>query len=205
MSSADPKYELDLDSLLSVVRGFRNGVVYGAKIRFTHALVMTLLFKQGSFYDKALSIWRATYQHATNLGLFAAVFKLIRVLLRWLRQKDDGFNTFLAGLAGGFVRFSSNDPLTSQINMYILSRVIFGAIRAGIEGQLLPYHPYVYPAFGSIIWGLVMLLFFHYPGNLQRSMEVSMDFIYAKSDTVPPLPETYAGILDWMYQGDKAP
>jgi hypothetical protein len=33
--------------ILSVLRGFRNGVVYGCKIRFPHALVMTLLFKEG--------------------------------------------------------------------------------------------------------------------------------------------------------------
>ena len=33
--------------LLSVIRGFRNGVIYGAKIRFPHALVMTFLFREG--------------------------------------------------------------------------------------------------------------------------------------------------------------
>ncbi|KAG0082163.1 hypothetical protein BGZ92_011876, partial [Podila epicladia] len=32
--------------LLSIVKGFRNGLVYGAKIRFPHALVMTLLFRR---------------------------------------------------------------------------------------------------------------------------------------------------------------
>lgn len=30
---------------LSVVKGFRNGIVYGAKIRLPHALVMTFLFR----------------------------------------------------------------------------------------------------------------------------------------------------------------
>ncbi len=32
-------------SLLTLVKGFRNGVVYGAKVRFPHSLVMTFLFK----------------------------------------------------------------------------------------------------------------------------------------------------------------
>lgn len=40
----DPKYH----DLLSIVKGFRSGVVYGAKVRFPHALVMTILFKTGS-------------------------------------------------------------------------------------------------------------------------------------------------------------
>uniref|UniRef100_A0A671PIW8 Wu:fe02h09 n=1 Tax=Sinocyclocheilus anshuiensis TaxID=1608454 RepID=A0A671PIW8_9TELE len=35
---------------LAVVRGFRNGAVYGAKIRAPRALVMTFLFRSGSNY-----------------------------------------------------------------------------------------------------------------------------------------------------------
>lgn len=31
--------------LLSIIKGFRNGLVYGFKIRFPHALVMTFLFR----------------------------------------------------------------------------------------------------------------------------------------------------------------
>jgi hypothetical protein len=31
--------------ILSIIKGFRNGAVYGAKIRFPHALVMTFLFR----------------------------------------------------------------------------------------------------------------------------------------------------------------
>lgn len=41
----DPKYKIPL----GIVKGFRNGAVYGAKIRFPHALVMTFLFRGGRF------------------------------------------------------------------------------------------------------------------------------------------------------------
>lgn len=34
-----------LKDLLTIVKGFRNGLVYGAKIRLPHALVMTFLFR----------------------------------------------------------------------------------------------------------------------------------------------------------------
>jgi peroxisomal membrane protein 4 len=37
----------DYHDILSIIKGFRNGAVYGAKIRFPHALVMTLLFRRG--------------------------------------------------------------------------------------------------------------------------------------------------------------
>lgn len=30
---------------LAVLKGFRNGLEYGSKVRFVHTLVMTLLFK----------------------------------------------------------------------------------------------------------------------------------------------------------------
>ncbi|NP_001405150.1 peroxisomal membrane protein 4 isoform 6 [Mus musculus] len=32
---------------LAVIKGFRNGAVYGVKIRAPHALVMTFLFRSG--------------------------------------------------------------------------------------------------------------------------------------------------------------
>lgn len=34
-----------LRDILAIVKGFRNGLVYGAKIRLPHALVMTFLFR----------------------------------------------------------------------------------------------------------------------------------------------------------------
>lgn len=202
MSSPPEKYTIDVNSLLSVIRGFRNGIIYGTKVRFVHALVMTILFKNGTVYEKCLDVFTATYQHATNLGFFAAVFKSIRIILNYLRQKDDDINTLVAGMCGGYILFSKDDGITSQINMYIMSRIIFGCVRAGIAYDYLPYYSYIYPLFSATIWGIVMTLFFHHRGHLQKSMEYSMDYIYKQSDDVTPLPETYAGILDWIYQGD---
>ena len=40
----DPKYHTPL----TLVKAVRNGAVYGAKVRFPHALVMTLLFRSGT-------------------------------------------------------------------------------------------------------------------------------------------------------------
>lgn len=40
----DPRYQ----PFLAILKAFRNGVVYGTKVRFPHALVMTILFKTGS-------------------------------------------------------------------------------------------------------------------------------------------------------------
>lgn len=41
----------DSSCLISSFRGARNGVYYGAKIRFMHAIVMTFLFKEVYFIN----------------------------------------------------------------------------------------------------------------------------------------------------------
>ena len=199
--SASSVKTLGIDTLLRVLRGLRNGIIYGAKVRFPHALVMTFLFRDGSFQDKLKGIAKATITHAKNLGLFALTFKLIRELLAFIRQTDDGFNTLIAGFIGGGLRFGENDPITSQINMYIMSRVIFGIANWLVREGYVQYTPTNYRLFGATIWGLVMYLFYHERGVMQKSIESSMDYIYVESDTFAPLPSSFAGVLDWVYYG----
>lgn len=38
--------------MIAAVRGLRNGLYYGGKVRFAHAIVMALLFGQGTPLDK---------------------------------------------------------------------------------------------------------------------------------------------------------
>lgn len=40
---ADPAYH----EYLAILKGARNGLVYGAKVRFPHALIMAILFGRG--------------------------------------------------------------------------------------------------------------------------------------------------------------
>jgi peroxisomal membrane protein 4 len=68
--------------LLAVVKGARNGAVYGAKVRFPHALVMVFLFRSGTFRDKVGLVFRATRTHARNLAKFATIYKLGCYLLK---------------------------------------------------------------------------------------------------------------------------
>jgi hypothetical protein len=39
----DPKHH----DILTLIKGIRNGIVYGSKVRFPHALVMIFLFRSG--------------------------------------------------------------------------------------------------------------------------------------------------------------
>ena len=114
------------NKMLIVVKGFRNGIVYGAKIRLPHAFVMSMLFREGSFGDKIQWVLLATKQHAWNLGRFVAIFKTILFILRRsfprvaveegraCREVSD-WRPFVAGFFGGYVIFGSNDPINNQV------------------------------------------------------------------------------------------
>lgn len=65
----------------SSLLGLRQGVYYGARIRFFHALVMTLLFKQGSMRSKLRIILKLTYEHARNLGAYVFLYKTLVCIL----------------------------------------------------------------------------------------------------------------------------
>jgi peroxisomal membrane protein 4 len=44
----DPRYH----DYLAILKGARNGFVYGVKVRFPHALIMAILFGRGEYVSK---------------------------------------------------------------------------------------------------------------------------------------------------------
>eukprot|EP01084_Bolivina_argentea_P107763 192647_1 len=58
------------DDVLSVMRGFRNGFIYGIRIRLPHAFVMTLLFNRGPIDKMSSMIFKKTKEHSIHLGRF---------------------------------------------------------------------------------------------------------------------------------------
>lgn len=46
---ADPSYH----DYLGILKGARNGLVYGVKVRFPHALIMAILFGRGEYVQPA--------------------------------------------------------------------------------------------------------------------------------------------------------
>jgi len=181
--------------LLSIIRGFRNGAIYGAKIRAPHALIMTFLFREGSFYEKLNDIMTATFQHSRNLACYVAIYKAVVCFLRHLRNKESGINTLVGGAVGGFFIFGTDNPVNSQINMYILSRVILASIRTFVNFGWVPSFNWAYGLYASVCWALVMYLFHYQPGTLQKSLISSMTYLYLDSNIWTKDAE---GIIDWF-------
>ncbi|KAI8632538.1 peroxisomal membrane protein 4 [Xylariaceae sp. FL1651] len=195
----DPKYH----DLLAVVKGARNGAVYGAKVRFPHALVMVFLFRSGTLRQKLDLIFRATRTHARNLAKFATIYKLTCYVLKHYGAtpgKEGQYDTFLAGLIGGYFVFGGRSrrsgkisSVNQQIVVYVFARVVLALARLAVKpGYGLPFvsqearsatiSHYAWPIFAAVSWGAVMHLFRHHPEDLQPSLRSSMNYIYQQSN-----------------------
>ncbi|KAI3320089.1 peroxisomal membrane protein 4 [Xylariaceae sp. AK1471] len=189
--------------LLAVVKGARNGAVYGAKVRFPHALVMVFLFRSGTFRQKVDLVFRATRTHARNLAKFATIYKLSCYILKHYGStpgKEGEYDTLLAGLVGGYFVFGGRSKrsgkissVNQQIVVYVFARVVLALARLAVKpghglalvsqerrSAIISY--YAWPIFAAVSWGMVMHLFRYHPDDLQPSLRSSMNYIYLQSN-----------------------
>ncbi|KAI2602349.1 peroxisomal membrane protein 4 [Hypoxylon sp. NC1633] len=194
----DPRYH----DLLAVAKGARNGAVYGAKVRFPHALVMVLLFRPGTAREKLSLVLRATRTHARNLARFAFVYKLTCYVLKHhgaTPGKEGRYDALVAGLLGGYLVFGGRSrhgripSVNQQIVVYVFARVVLALARLAVKpGVGLPVvsadrasatiSHYAWPVFAAASWAMVMHLFRYHPDDLQPSLRSSMTYIYQQSD-----------------------
>jgi len=94
---------------IKVLKGLRNGLYYGGKVRIVHAIVMTLLFKRMN-KKELISIIKVGFEHARNLGLFVFGYKATCILLEKLVGKRS-INNFIAGFLFGGLIFGRKTPV----------------------------------------------------------------------------------------------
>ncbi|TFK20158.1 peroxisomal protein [Coprinopsis marcescibilis] len=182
---------------LAILKGARNGFVYGVKVRFPHALVMSILFGRGDWQTRARSIYRATKQHAFNLAKFVTIYKSLMLLQKKANKgKERSLDSFIAGLAGGYVVFGERNAVNEQIVLYIVSRVVASFIPrastpysnstdspvAGAPGKPLPPNARHFTVFATLAWGAVMWLFRNRGETIQPGLWNSMKYLYVDSD-----------------------
>jgi len=195
----------DFAPFLAILKAARNGAVYGSKVRFPHALVMVFLFRSGSFREKVWLVYKATRQHARNLASFAVVYKSSMLALRYLDPtpggKEGPFDTFFAGLVGGYAVFGrgKQGSVNQQIVIYVFARVMLALAKISMEPRPqaatldIPAHilseetrtkikANAWPVFASLSWAFVMYIFRWYPDTIQPSLRSSMKYIYVQSD-----------------------
>ncbi|KZP32217.1 peroxisomal membrane protein 4 [Athelia psychrophila] len=180
---------------LAILKGARNGLVYGVKVRFPHALVMAILFGRGDWKNRATSIFRATKQHALNLAKFVTLYKTFLLVQKKANGgKERSSDTFFAGLLGGYLVFGERTAINEQIVLYVVSRVVASFIPrstssysaggvAPAAGKPLPPDSRSFTVFAALSWGAVMWLFQNRGQTIQPGMFNSMTYLYRDSDT----------------------
>ncbi|WWC89054.1 uncharacterized protein L201_003972 [Kwoniella dendrophila CBS 6074] len=195
--------------MLAVLKGARNGLVYGCKIRFPHALVMTLLFSHKPWPAKIKGIITATRTHALNLCKFVTIYKLLLLLQKKLNGgKERDLDTFVAGGLGGWWVFGERTAINEQIVLYVMSRVILSFLPrlysttsnqpkypisplnhplpslTSQQGNPKPIPPSQLPfsIVSALSWAGVMYIFRHRGERLQPGMNNSMRYLYHDSE-----------------------
>lgn len=185
--------------IFQIIRSMRNGIVYGGRLRFAHALVIQLLFRRTVPLDKRLSLaFRQAKDHGTILASFALIYKVLMLALKELNGGAP-INEFISGFFGALLVYGNRTPyfnhsIAHQITLYCSARVLLGL------GKMLAYkiskflkeeyhikdkkhvrnliQTNTWTLFASVSWGLVMYLHRYYPSYLQHSLESSMVYIY---------------------------
>jgi peroxisomal membrane protein 4 len=207
----NPKYH----EPLVLLKAIRNGLVYGVKVRFPHALVMIFLFRSGTVREKLLAIFKATRLHAFNLAKFALLYKSSMLAMKNVNGKEQSVHPFLAGLFGGYWVFGHGkaafSSVSQQIVIYVFARVVLGMAKLAVQPpgdntliggaygghggkgilglspeQLAIVRQRSWPVFASLSWASVMWMFRWYPEMLQPSLRNSMTYMYVRR-FFPPL------------------
>lgn len=184
--------------IIDILNGFKRGLIYGTKIRFPHALIMTFLLKSGSSQDKIRTVLRLTREHAGRLACYVALYKTILLLIRKATMTSTGMVTksdwrvFVAGAMSGYVMFGTKeDSVNSQLVYYLISRVLVGGmkhiyktnttIQSSINSitEKFAIGSTSFHAWQAVLaWGMVMWLWESDADVLQRTLKQSMDYLY---------------------------
>lgn len=174
------------DELREVLLSAFAGARYGAKIRLPHALVMNAVFasKQQGFLRK---VTKLTVEHATKLARFAAIYKTILFLLKfihpWSKHNVIGhpqhlWHASVAGAIGGYYSWGDSTSVNQQMLLYLSSRILLATWKR-LTDVRIPL-----PVVAAAIWGAVMYLFEDDPDVLHPSLKASMNEIYRFSHIV---------------------
>jgi peroxisomal membrane protein 4 len=159
---------------------------------------MIFLFRSGTIREKTKLVLKATRQHARNLSVFAIIYKASMILLRNIpggAGKEGRYDTFFAGLLGGYAVFGRQPgSISQQIVIYVFARVMLALAKLAVQPNMHPLSSLItpdartkitnnaYPVFASMTWAMVMYIFRWHPETLASSLRSSMVYIYGDSD-----------------------
>ncbi|CDK29925.1 unnamed protein product [Kuraishia capsulata CBS 1993] len=195
--------QIVLDAL-NMLRASRNGVVYGSRIRFAHAIAVSFIFRRNvPLLKRVTGAASLSLQHAKVLAGFAVIYRGTLYFLRRSRIfKSHKFVHFIAGAVAGF--FVYGQPfknakfaraITHQVTLYLISRLVLalGSILAEklsyavLENDWSPntlseVHSAItsnaWTVTAALSWGACMYLYQTDPKHIHKSLRHSLDYMY---------------------------
>jgi len=178
--------------VVSVVRGFRNGIITGARIRIPYLLqaaTYAVLFEKGAL-EKPKFVLKQLLIHGKNLGLFVAIYKGICCVLR-SGGITGGVESWIAGLVGGYWAFGDNQGVSGSVNnqivLYLFARGLQGLMITAAERKMVPPSldvrtPRGFRMLAAFSLALILYLTEYKPWALNKGFVATMDYLYYQSD-----------------------
>eukprot|EP01111_Echinosteliopsis_oligospora_P011160 TRINITY_DN3614_c0_g1_i1.p1 TRINITY_DN3614_c0_g1~~TRINITY_DN3614_c0_g1_i1.p1 ORF type:complete len:240 (-),score=41.18 TRINITY_DN3614_c0_g1_i1:49-768(-) len=188
----------DLQCLLSVFRGFRNGVITGVRVRIPYifqAVIYAIVFREGNVFARVKFVLKQMLYHGRNLAMFVGIYKGICCVLRNMNI-DNGVESLIAGFIGGCVAFGDNNGVSGSVNnqivLYLFARSVQGFIQSSVHRGILPEKfgvmaPTGFRIFAGVTLAMALYLTEHESDTLSSSFMSTMNFLYHKSDESLPL------------------
>jgi peroxisomal membrane protein 4 len=188
----------DPQCILSAIRGFRNGVVTGVRVRLPYifqAVVYAGLFREGNVVERIKFIIKQMLFHGRNLGMFVGIYKSLCCLMR-NRGIDNGVESLIAGFIGGSFAFGDSNGVSGSVNnqivLYLFARSVQGLIQTAVTKTVVPSAfsittPRGFRVFAGITLALALYLTEHQPLSMSSSFMSTMNFLYQKSDIPSPI------------------
>ncbi len=170
--------------LLSAIKSFRNGIVYGGSLRFFHSLAIATLFKYHTFKnfkEFVHHVMNQTYQHAIYLGLFSLLYKLFYCFLCKLTKKKSKYYAFIAGSLAGLFVFGEKNNVKNHILLYILARNLAG-ISEVVFKKLKMQKMKLFPFLSAFCCGIALFIFENDKSVLSPSVYKSLFYLIKDSD-----------------------
>ena len=182
----------------SSLQGLSHGFTYGAKIRFTHSLVIAILFSKEPYLKRIERIFSNTLEHGRRLGLYVFLFKTIVCILNKIRGIHSPIHHLISGVLASYAVWSKETGISMQITLYLLSRITIASVKVlyfklGLNNKFI--EKYGMSILTLLSWSSSMFLFDYDNQTLQASMSSSMKFLYRDSNSWKGWKECFLGIF----------
>lgn len=187
------------DGLLSAIRGYRNGIITGVRIRIPYILqsvIYAILFPSRDHVSKVRFVLKQMFYHGRNLGLYVLIYKAICNICRNMGVSN-GIDSWIGGFIGGAVAFGDSRGISGSVNnqivLYLFARGVEGLIRLLQNKFSLPQEydiksPKGFRVFAGFSLALILWLTEYHPEVLSPSFNRTMHFLYYRSNQGPMRP-----------------